>query len=194
MSCYISSGAALGCSDGIGGIKKIYIVGGSGSTLGGITGFTYDADGAITGGTAAANTFLYGFDLKRNTSSLAQNVQKNFENGTIFFEQVLTAVLFRYDQTKRNQIKILSQNDQLEIIAIDQNNTYYYLGQVNGMYLSGGDASTGTAYGDRNGFTLTFTGQENTPANTILSVGLDEQTATPNAVLTAVFSGVTVTG
>ena len=93
-----------------------------------------------------------------------------------------------------NQIKILSQNDQIEIVAIDQNNTFYYLGQVNGMYLSGGDASTGTAYGDRNGFTLTFTGQENTPANTILSVSLDEQTATANAVLASVFTGVTVTG
>ena len=31
MSCYISSGVQLGCSDGIGGIKKIYIVGGGGS-------------------------------------------------------------------------------------------------------------------------------------------------------------------
>jgi hypothetical protein len=190
MSCYISSGAALGCSDGIGGIKKIYIVGGGGS----VTGYTYDADGAITGATSTSGTTLYGFELKRNTSSLAQNVQKNFENGTIFFEQVLTAVLFRYDQTKRNQIKILSQNDQIQIVAIDQNNTYYLLGQVNGMYLSGGDASTGTAYGDRNGFTLTFTGQENTPANTVLSVGLDEQTATPAQVLGAVFTGATING
>jgi len=191
MSCYISSGAALGCSDGIGGIKKIYIVGGAN---GAVTGYTYDADGAITGATSQSGTTLYGFELKRNTSSLAQNVQKNFENGTIFFEQVLTAVLFRYDQTKRNQIKILSQNDQIQIVAIDQNNTYYYLGQVNGMYLSGGDASTGTAYGDRNGFTLTFTGQENTPANTILSTSFDEQTATPAQVLGAVFTGATIDG
>jgi len=191
MSCYISSGAALGCSDGIGGIKKIYIVGGAN---GAVTGYTYDADGAITGATSQSGTTLYGFELKRNTSSLAQNVQKNFENGTIFFEQVLTAVLFRYDQTKRNQIKILSQNDQIQIVAIDQNNTYYYLGQVNGMYLSGGDASTGTAYGDRNGFTLTFTGQENTPANTILSTSFDEQTATPAQVLGAVFTGAQIDG
>jgi YD repeat-containing protein len=61
MSCYISSGIQLGCSDGIGGIKKIYIVGGGGS----VTGYTYDADGAITGATSTTGTTLYGFELKR---------------------------------------------------------------------------------------------------------------------------------
>jgi hypothetical protein len=191
MSCFITSGSVFGCSDGIGGIKKIYVVGGA---TGEVTGYTYNAEGAITGATSATGTTLYGFDLKRNTSSLAQNVQKNFENGTIFFEQVLTAILFRYDQEKRNQLKVLSQNDQIQIIAIDQNNTYYLLGQVHGMYLSGGAATSGTAYGDRNGFELIFTGQENTPANTILSTTFDEQTATYAQVLGSVFTGATISG
>jgi hypothetical protein len=167
MSCYISSGLQLGCSDGIGGIKKIYVVGGA---TGDITAVAYAGGvdtGAITGFTSASGTTVYGFELKRNTSSLAQNVTKSFENGTIYFEQVLTAVFYKYDQDKRNQLKVLSQNDQIQIIAVDQNDTQYYLGQVNGMYLSGGDASTGTAYGDRNGFSLVFTGQEPVPASTI---------------------------
>lgn len=179
MSCYISSGLALGCSDGIGGIKKMYIVGGAN---GDITAVSYDADGAITGSTVATGTTIYGFELKRNTSSLSQNVTKSFENGTIYFEQVLTAVFFKYDQDKRNQVKILSQNDQIQIIAVDQNDVQYYLGQVNGMYLSGGSAATGTAYGDRNGFELTFTGQEQEPARVI------------QGALSSVFSGATING
>jgi hypothetical protein len=182
MSCYISSGVALGCSDGIGGIKKIYIVGGSGTTNGGVTGLTYSASGAITGATSASSTVLYGFELKRNTSSLAQNTTKNFENGTVFWEQVLTAILYKYDQDKRNQLLILGQNDAMEIIAIDQNDTQYYLGQVNGMYLSGGSAATGTAYGDRNGFELIFTGQEPEPARVI------------TGALSSVFTGVSIVG
>ena len=181
MSCVITSGIALGCSDGIGGIKKIYIVGGTGSTPS-VTGLTYDADGAITGATSASGTTLYGFELKRNTSSLSQNVTKSFENGTIYFEQVLTAVFFKYDQDKRNQVKLLSQNDDLQIIAIDQNNVQYYLGQVNGMYLSGGSAATGTALGDRNGFELTFTGQEQEPARVI------------DGALASVFTGASIVG
>jgi hypothetical protein len=178
MSCYISSAGALGCSDGIGGIKKIYVVGGGGS----VTGYTYDVDGAITGATSTSGTTLYGFELKRNTSSLSQNTTKNFENGTIFFEQVLTAILFKYDQDKRNQLKVLSQNDNIQIIAIDQNDVQYNLGQVNGMYLSGGSAATGTAFGDRNGFEMIFTGQEHEPANTIIGA------------LASVFTGASIVG
>ena len=181
-TCYISSGIQLGCSDGIGGIKKIYIVGGGGS----VTGFTYDTAGenldAITGATSTSGTTLYGFELKRNTSSLSQNTTKNFENGTIYWEQVLTAVFFKYDQDKRNQLKLLGQNDQLQIIAIDQNDVQYYLGQVNGMYLSGGSAATGTAYGDRNGFEMIFSGQEPSPANVIIGA------------LSSVFAGVNIVG
>jgi hypothetical protein len=178
MSCYISSGVALGCSDGIGGIKKIYIVGGGGS----VTGLTYNTSGSITGATSTTGTTIYGFELKRNTSSLSQNTTKNFENGTIFWEQVLTAVFYKYDQDKRNQLKILGQNDQLQIIAVDQNDVQYYLGQVNGMYLSGGSAATGTAYGDRNGFEMIFTGQEPQPANVI------------TGALSAVFTGAPIVG
>lgn len=178
MSCFISSGVALGCSDGIGGIKKIYIVGGGGE----VTGFTYDVDGAVTGATSTSGTTLYGFELKRNTSSLSQNTTKNFENGTIFWEQVLTAILFKYDQDKRNQLKVLGQNDQIQIVAIDQNDVQYLLGQVNGMYLSGGSAATGTAYGDRNGFELIFTGQEPEPARVI------------DGALATVFTGASIVG
>lgn len=167
MSCYISSGVELGCSDGIGGIKTIYVLGMTGSTGASVTnvslsGSTTAPISGITGTGA-----WYEFQLKRNTSSLAQNTTKNFENGTIYWEQVLTAVLYKYSQDKRNQLLVLGQNDQIQIIAQDQNDVLYYLGQVNGMYLSGGSAATGTAYGDRNGFELIFTGQESAPANTI---------------------------
>jgi hypothetical protein len=166
MSCYISSGVALGCSDGIGGIKTIYVLGATGSTVPDVTSVSITGTtGPITGITGAGSWFQ--FDLKRNTSSLSQNVTKNFEASTIFFEQVLTVVLYKYDQDKRNQLKLLSQNDAIQIIAVDQNDVQYYLGQTNGMYLSGGSAASGVALGDRNGFELIFTGQEPQPANVI---------------------------
>jgi hypothetical protein len=97
-------------------------------------------------------------------------------------EQVLTAVFYKYEQDKRNQLLILGQNDQLQIIAVDQNDVQYWLGEVNGMYLSGGSAATGTAYGDRNGFEMIFTGQEPQPANVI------------TGALSAVFTGAAIVG
>lgn len=166
MSCYISQGVDLGCSDGIGGIKSIWVLGASGATAPDVTAVAVTGTtGPITGITGSG--VWYNFELKRNTSSLSQNTTKNFENGTIYWEQVLTAVLFKYDQDKRNQLLVLGQNDQIQIVAVDQNDVAYYLGQVNGMYLSGGSAATGTAFGDRNGFELIFTGQEAAPANVV---------------------------
>jgi hypothetical protein len=50
------------------------------------------------------------------------------------------------------------------------------------MYLSGGSAATGTAYGDRNGFEMIFTGQEPQPANVILGT------------LASVFTGASIVG
>jgi YD repeat-containing protein len=183
MSCYISQGVSLNeCSDSIGGIKKIYIAGGSGTTLGGVTGFTYDADDQITGATNAANTVFYGFELKRGTSSLTQNIQKSFENGTIYFDQELVAVMFKYDADKRLILQNLTQKDNLQIIGIDQNDTQYMLGQVRGMYTSAGAATTGLALGDRNGFEITFLGQEPVPARVI------------DGTLATVFSGATFVG
>lgn len=176
MSCFITSGEQLGCSDSIGGIKKVYIVGNGGT----VTGYTYDADGAVTGATSTSGTTLYGFALKRGVSSLTQTLQKSFENGTVFFEQVLNIVLYKYDQEKRNKLKVLSQNDTLQIIAIDQNDTQYLIGQVNYSYLSGGDVTSGTALGDRNGFSLSFTAQEFEPARVI------------DGALATVFSGATI--
>ena len=168
-ACYISSGVDLGCSDGIGGIKSIWVLGASGATAPDVTAVAVTGTtGPITGITGSG--VWYNFELKRNTSSLSQNTTKNFENGTIYWEQVLTAVLFKYDQDKRNQLLVLGQNDQIQIVAVDQNDTQYYLGQVNGMYLSGGSAATGTAFGDRNGFELIFTGQESAPANVVSGV------------------------
>ena len=166
MSCYISSGVDLGCSDGIGGIKSIWVLGASGATAPSVSAVAVTGTtGPITGITGSG--VWYNFELKRNTSSLSQNTTKNFENGTIYWEQVLTAVLFKYDQDKRNQLLVLGQNDKIQIVAVDQNDTQYYLGQVNGLYLSGGSAATGTAFGDRNGFELIWTGQEAAPANVV---------------------------
>jgi DNA-binding transcriptional regulator WhiA len=94
----------------------------------------------------------------------------------------LIIFIFRGIRILINQLKILSQNDQIQIIAIDQNDVQYLLGQVNGMYLSGGSAATGTAFGDRNGFELIFTGQEQEPARVI------------TGALSAVFTGATISG
>ena len=56
---------------------------------------------------------------------------------------------------------------------------FFYIGQENGMTLSGGSGATGTAFGDLNGYTLTFTGDEPFPASEVSGSSL-------SAVLTGI--------
>lgn len=175
MSCFISSGISLGCADSLGSLKTVYILGDSGHTVSSIS---QTADEAISGITGTGT--FYKFAVKRNTSSLTQTANKSFENGTVYYQPDLVLSFYKYDQDKRNLVKLMAQDDNLKVVVVDQNDTAYYLGEVNGMYLSAGTAETGLAVGDKNGFSLTLTGQEPNLASTL------------TAPLVDVVSGITV--
>jgi len=162
MSCFISSGISLGCADSLGSLKTVYILGDSGHTVSSIS---QTADEAISGITGTGT--FYKFAVKRNTSSLTQTANKSFENGTVYYQPDLVLSFYKYDQDKRNLVKLMAQDDNLKVVVVDQNDTAYYLGEVNGMYLSAGTAETGLAVGDKNGFSLTLTGQEPNLASTL---------------------------
>ena len=156
-------------------LKTVYILGDSGHTVSSIS---QTADEAISGITGVGT--FYKFAVKRNTSSLTQTANKSFENGTVYYQPDLVLSFYKYDQDKRNLVKLMAQDDNLKVVVVDQNDTAYYLGEVNGMYLSAGTAETGLAVGDKNGFSLTLTGQEPNLASTL------------TAPLVDVVSGITV--
>jgi len=177
-TCFINSGINLGCSDSLGGIKKVYILGGtSGAT---ITGVTYNVDNEVTGVTG--NGTWYGFELKRNTSSLTQTISKSFEAGSLFFLQELLMVFYKYDQDKADLVYAMAKNDELKVIAIDQNDTQYLLGQENGLFISAGTLGSGLNVADRNGAEITLQGQEPEPSRVI------------TGALATVLSGFTISG
>ena len=155
MSCYISSGVSFGCSDSLGSLKTVWILG---DVSHDVTAVAVDAQDAITGFTGTGT--WYKFDVKRNTSSLTQVINKSFENGTVFYSQDVVMAFYKYDADKRNVVKLLSQDDNLKVVVEDQNGTQYYLGEQNGLYVGSGQGETGLAVGDRNGFSINLTGQE----------------------------------
>ena len=65
------------------------------------------------------------------------------------------------------------KNPDLKIIVETNNGSqdgvgrYWLLGEENGVQLLSGTGATGTAFGDLNGYSLTFTGQEPEPASEI---------------------------
>jgi len=71
------------------------------------------------------------------------------------------------DSAKRNEIKLLSRA-KLSVIIKDNNGIYWLMGETNGVRMTAGDNGTGTALGDRNGYSLSFQGQEPEPMAIVL--------------------------
>ena len=164
-TCDITSGFTLGCRDNVGGITNLYILSGS------ITTVTDVSDGLIGGITGSGEFFKY--ELFRQTSDFTEAITATPENGTVYYEQTANAVFFKLQSSTRNQIKVLAQNPNLKVIVQTNNGTvdgigqYWLLGQDRGMQLLSGTGASGTAFGDLNGYNLTFTGQEPNPASEI---------------------------
>ena len=164
-TCDITSGFTLGCRDNTGGISNLYILSGS------ITSVTDVSEGLIQ--TISGSGEFYKFELFRQTSDFTEGITSTPENGTVFYEQTLNAVFFKLQSSTRNQVKVLAQNPNLKVIVETNNGTvdgvgrYWLLGEDRGMQLLSGTGATGTAFGDLNGYTLAFTGQEPNPASEI---------------------------
>lgn len=172
MACDITSGYTLGCRDNTGGIKNVYILSGS------VAGLTGEENGLITD-ISGSGTF-YKFELTRQTGDYTETINASLENGSVFYEQVVNAPFHKLQSSTRNQIKVLAQNPNLKVIVETNNGSdatagkFFYLGQNNGLSLSGGTGATGTAFGDMNGYTLTFTGQEPLPACEVQTGNLED--------------------
>lgn len=153
MACALTQNYTLDCKDSLGGITEVYF-----AAAGDITSTT-EASGVITAIVKAAGKKFYKYELVKGTSQLVENVNANVQNGTIFYAPELTIVLNKLQANTRNEILLLAQNT-LVAVAKDNNGKYWYLGKTRGLDLTGGNAGTGTAEGDRSGYTLTFTGAE----------------------------------
>lgn len=164
MSCDISHGRIEPCKDAVGGLKNLYILN---YGLYDETDITYDTtvgyEDQITAITLPALSSIYKYELK-GTNSFEQTITSSRENGTTFFEQVLTVTLKKQDAITHKQIKLLSYG-RPNIIVENNNGQYFIAGLLRGMDVTAGTISNGTALGDMNGYSLTFTGQEATPAN-----------------------------
>jgi len=165
MSCTITSGIARGCRDNAGGVYQFYIS----NYPAGVTGLsdfaTLDTDEIITAfdDTSHPDISFFEYIPNKNSSNVVENVQTSLENGTVGFEQVVTMVFGKMEAAKRNQIKLMAAGNLL-IIVKDKNGKYWLYGGNDACVLSGGNTGTGTGLTDLNGYNLTFTAMENSPA------------------------------
>jgi len=105
----------------------------------------------------------YKFDLKGN-STYQEDITSSRENGTTYFQQVLTVTLKKLDVATHKAVKLLSYGNP-KVIIKDNNGNFFLAGKDFGMDVTGGTVVTGGAMGDLSGYTLVLTGMEKQPAN-----------------------------
>jgi len=161
MACDITSGFTLDCNDSNGGIETIFIANGPVQS---ITETSGTISAITVGGSALTPSDFFAFQVPRQTSSFTETINVSNENGTVFYDQALTMILNKMEAAKRDQILLLSQNNEMVVVFKDNNDKYFSVGIQRGAYMTAGTSVSGVAYGDRNGYELTFSGMEEQPA------------------------------
>jgi|TARA_R110000744_G_C19288348_1_gene554393 hypothetical protein len=166
MACNITAGFTYDCADSQGGIDAIFM------TNGPVESFT-EAAGEITaitvGGSALVPADWFKFETPRQTSSITETITPSQENGTVTYQQDITMIFNKMTAAKRNEILLMAQNQELIVVAKDNNGLFFSIGIERGAYMTAGTSVSGVAYADRNGYELTITGMEKDPMYTVLS-------------------------
>ena len=162
MACTaLTKGRGLDCNRISGGIKFIYF-----AVYDQVTSIPQTA-GEVTD-IEMGTDVLYRYTTPLGVASLSESITGSKENGTIFYTPTLNVILNRLTKEDQNQIKLLGQTKlicfaELNATLASGNNVIVALGVTNGMELNAGTMDSGAAFGDRNGYTLTFDGMENLP-------------------------------
>ena len=165
MACTsLTKGRGLDCNRISGGVRYIYF-----AVHDQIDSYAYDAVDLSTIDTIdfGGNT-IYRYTVPRGSTTVNESITGSTENGTLFYTPTVNMVLNRLTQQDQQEIKLLGQTQvsifaQLNATLANGHDVIVALGMANAMSLNAGTADSGAAFGDRNGYTLTFDGLEARP-------------------------------
>jgi len=168
MACTaLTKGRGLDCNRISGGVKFIYF-----GVLDQFTapietvGLTVTA-GEVTDIEMGSND-LYRYTMPLGVASITDTIVGSRENGTIYYTPTAQVLFNRISKEDQNQIKLLGATKVVVFAQLNQQTTLgtdiiVAMGVVNGMELNAGTIDSGAAWGDKNGYTLTFDGMEASP-------------------------------
>ena len=168
MACALTQGFILDCKESLGGVKSVRFV-----EFDNVSSITYAAGVATL--TMAAGKKFWKYAQVRETSSFTETITANVQNGTIFYQQELTVILNKLAAATRNEILLLAKNRLMAIVE-DMNGAFWLVGAKNGADITSGNSATGTASGDRNGYSLTFQAMEADPMWSVSSAAISALT------------------
>ena len=157
----ITNGLSKSCDTNAGGVNKVFladydnVLTTTTATASGQTGLWINTIGMT------ASTKFYEIQTNKNVCNFTESVAIDLNNGTTFFNQVVTIVLSRRETTKRDFIeKLVAGLKQLAAIVLDSNGLYWFFGLEEGAYVTAIEGGSGTAKADANGYTVTLTAME----------------------------------
>lgn len=153
MACSLTQDFNLDCRDAIGGLKVVYLI-----ETPNISTYT-DASGVVTAITKVTGKIFRKYTLIRDTSNFTDVLTVSEQNGTVFAAETLDLIINKMQANTRNEIMLLGRNNLTAVVG-DNSGKYFLLGREFGLVLATGTGASGTAWGDRNGYTLAFAGNE----------------------------------
>ena len=157
MACSLILSKTLACLDGIGGIKEIKFH----ALPSSLTNYTLTSGVVAIVGSDLTDWFPYSLELE--TSSITDVATVDRAQGTAYWAQTLTAIVNKMSAQMNNEIKSMS-GGRWQVAVQLMDGTYFLLGYKNGMTVTTISGGSGTAMGDRNGYTYNLTGKEDNPA------------------------------
>jgi hypothetical protein len=152
QNCPINSASPLGCLDFVSGKKTIYITESKNRASS-----TISVSGEITAMTLNSGTKFWQFDMENEDAQFtADFTQTNLTSGVWAHSGVFTRKGF--SQQQRHLINLLIKN-RVMIMTLDWNGVYELFG-YNGGVLTTVANTSGKAFGEFAGSTLTFTSNE----------------------------------
>jgi hypothetical protein len=168
MACTaLSGGRGIDCNRISGGIKYIYF-----GVLDQFTAPIETTGLVVTSGEVTdiemASNILYRYTMPIGVASATDTIVGSRENGTIYYTPTVQVLFNRLSKEDQNQIKLLGATKVVVFCQLNQqlangHDLIIAMGVTNGMELNAGTIDTGAAWGDKNGYTLTFDGMEQDP-------------------------------
>lgn len=175
-------GFSTSCGSNLASIKKIYVGAYESAT------FTYnyqkdetdqyvlDQDGnkiiesVATAVLGATSDSWVEFGFRKNTSEMTSEMNRS-DNGSYYFSNAANLVFAKQDKVKRLALQATAAGE-CTMIVLDSNNIYWLIGSDSPVTASTLSATTGTAVGDNNQYSITLSADE-----AFMPVPLDAESA-----------------
>lgn len=153
MPCNLTQGYNLDCRFNFGGVKEIYVI--EFENVSAIT----EVAGVVTVITKVATKTFKKYNLIAHTAEADEAFAGSREMGTLSNKQTIKFPINKMTTAVRNELMLLAQN-RLIFVYVDENGTGWMYGREYGLMADTFAAKTGKVLADRNGYELSFSGDE----------------------------------